>query len=284
MMERFYIGSLELCYPQGMPGPLQLLDSRFRTRILPVTSSATVEIQPTDSIALPKSRPVDCLDWIEWNEPGRQTRFYKDPQPYLISTREGSHVTIRAEKTCWEKRKEEFRPWFNVHMENLLLENQALILHSASIIVDGRAIAFSAPSGTGKTTQTDLWHKYAQNVEDLNGDRTLLQKTENGWLACGFPVYGSVKRCEQRAVPIEAIVVTRRGPVDWVRELSAAQKMGYLYTQITVPSGTPESAGQAMNLVEDFIRNNRVIMLECTMERSAVDVLREYLNEKGRNV
>jgi hypothetical protein len=65
---------------------------------------------------------------------------------------------------------------------------------SASIIWQGKAILFTAPSGTGKTTQTDLWHCFREGVEDLNADWTLLQKTADGWYGCGFPVFGSTGR------------------------------------------------------------------------------------------
>ncbi|WP_370839368.1 hypothetical protein [Intestinibacter bartlettii] len=39
-----------------------------------------------------------------------------------------------------------------------------------SLIGKDKGILFSAPSGTGKSTQADLWEKY-ENAEIINGDR-----------------------------------------------------------------------------------------------------------------
>ena len=42
-------------------------------------------------------------------------------------------------------------------LEHLLATQRAVILHSAYIDYKGKAILFSAPSGTGKSTQAELW-------------------------------------------------------------------------------------------------------------------------------
>lgn len=158
-----------------------------------------------------------------------------------------------------------------------MLWNQALTLHSASIIYQGEAILFTAPSNTGKTTQTDLWHRYREGVSDLNGDRTVLQQTDDGWYACGFPIYGSLVRCAQAAVPIRAIVVIRQADTDTIRELSTTEKVLYLYSECTVMRAYPEDVRDTMNLLERMTAEVTVLKMDCTMERSAVDILHRYL-------
>ena len=46
-------------------------------------------------------------------------------------------------------------------LERRMLQKDSFILHSAYIRHRGRAILFSAPSGTGKSTQASLWAQYA---------------------------------------------------------------------------------------------------------------------------
>lgn len=74
--------------------------------------------------------------------------------------------------------------------ERRMICHESLILHCAYIKHEGKAILFSAPSGTGKSTKADLWEKY-RGSRTVNGDRALLRKKNGIWHACGWPVCGS---------------------------------------------------------------------------------------------
>ena len=45
-------------------------------------------------------------------------------------------------------------------MESLLLARGHAVLHASAIRVGGQAILFTAPSGTGKSTQAELWSRH----------------------------------------------------------------------------------------------------------------------------
>ena len=104
-----------------------------------------------------------------------------------------------------------------------------------------------------------------------------MQKTENGWLACGFPISGSSLACEQCAVPIKVIAIIRQGKTDCIKELTVFEKFSLLYSELTVFSLDTSSVTKTIDLLNDFISTQKVIMLECTMEKSAVDVLKRYI-------
>ena len=52
--------------------------------------------------------------------------------------------------------------------------NHRVILHSSFISRQGEGILFTAPSGTGKSTQADLWKRHEEGVTIINGDRSIL--------------------------------------------------------------------------------------------------------------
>ena len=55
---------------------------------------------------------------------------------------------------------------------NRLAYTGGLVLHASALSYKGRAIAFSAISGTGKSTHTGLWKEYfGENVEIINDDK-----------------------------------------------------------------------------------------------------------------
>ena len=66
--------------------------------------------------------------------------------------------------------------------EDVLVNHQGFILHSSFISWQNNGILFTAPSGTGKSTQADLWKKY-EDADIYNGDRTIIRKILRFWLA-----------------------------------------------------------------------------------------------------
>lgn len=279
-MKRIYIGSLELYLELGEKEDSFRWDEQFLSPVLPTTVKRRVNLY-MDKFRIPLSCEEYHSGRMQVHVQGKEewrSYFWADEKEkeQEIATHRSEHgeVEVYMRNIPTEKL---LLPWNYIHLEELLLENQALILHSASIIYKDHAVLFTAPSGTGKTTQTDLWHRYLEDVEDLNGDRTLLQCTPNGWYACGFPICGSSGRCEQKAAPIRAVVILRQGAEDKIYELSPAQKTALLYSEVTVPHFQRTYIEKAMGLLEDFIREIPVFLYSCTMQESAVTTLHHYL-------
>lgn len=276
----FYLGALSLVYQSSWPLKLGAFDSRFLVPVLPVTAEYEIQLQTAASLPPEPTNVVARNAMRTWRDNDDFVRLYDtdvETAPYLMSRKNGRQVEIIACEEPWRRRAGEFSPWFYIHIEELLLQNRALILHSASIIYRGKAIIFTAPSGTGKTTQTDLWERYRDGVTHLNGDRTLLQHTLDGWYACGFPIYGGSVRCVQAAVPIHAIVVIRQSPVDQIRALSPLEKVSLLYSEITVPTMDRAVVESAMDLIQLAAEEIPVVQLDCTMNETAVEALHRRL-------
>ncbi|HLG19100.1 MAG TPA: hypothetical protein VI895_04695 [Bdellovibrionota bacterium] len=68
----------------------------------------------------------------------------------------------------------------------------ALILHAATLVQDGRAIVAIGHSGAGKSTVSRLWSERFGPNTVLTDERTLIRRESNGrWLAYGTPWQGS---------------------------------------------------------------------------------------------
>lgn len=92
----------------------------------------------------------------------------------------------------------------------LFPEHDAFILHASYIIRDGAAILFTAPSGTGKSTQARLWQE-ERGAEIVNGDRVLITRREGTFYANGIYVCGTSGICRNRTAPIAAVVLLEQG-------------------------------------------------------------------------
>lgn len=152
----------------------------------------------------------------------------------------------------------------------------ALVLHCAFVEYMGEAILFSAPSGTGKTTQANLW-MCCRGAETVNGDRGLVQKVNGRWHARGWPVCGSSGICENRDVPIRAIVMLSQAPLDHAERLSPMKAFTQIYSQMTVNRWNRDANLKAMELIEELVGQVPVYHLACTMTESAVQTLEDIL-------
>lgn len=168
-------------------------------------------------------------------------------------------------------------------LERHMIKRDSLILHCAYTVYKGKAILFSAPSGTGKSTQAELWKQY-RGSRIVNGDRALLRKIDGVWSACGWPVCGSSDICEAEDTPLYTIVMLRQGETNYIERLSPIQAFTQLYAQTTINQWNPAFVQRAMELIEDLIGQVPVYQLTCNMTEDAVKCLEQAIFPEANTV
>lgn len=161
-------------------------------------------------------------------------------------------------------------------LEHFLLKENAFLLHASYVIHDGKAIVFTAPSGTGKSTQADLWAKY-EGAEIVNGDRTLIMYDDGEWYACGFPVCGSSEFCLNKTTKLGAVISLKQAPGNAARNLSPIEALRNIYSQTFVNNWDKEDGNLALNLVSQLIAEVPVLEYACKKEADAVQYLKRKL-------
>lgn len=175
-----------------------------------------------------------------------------------------------------DKAKEGFELWMYLCVEEILLKFQALVLHSSHINYQGKGLVFSAPSQTGKSTQAELWKKYA-GAEVLNGDRSILRKQGGSWQVYGCPMCGTSNIHLQGQEILSNIVMLSQNPVNVLQKIGGMRAFRLIYPQITVPVWNQKNTNQVMNLISDLIEEVPVWYYACTKEADAVMVLQQGL-------
>lgn len=161
-------------------------------------------------------------------------------------------------------------------LEKVMIRSEALILHSAYMCLNGKAVLFSAPSGTGKSTQADLWEQY-RGTRTINGDKSLLIREEDGWYAHGWPICGSSQICKNETFPILAIVMLKQAKENRVRKLGIAEAVKKLVSQITMNMWNSQFQLQALDLIQQMVMEVPVYELECDISEEAVICLENIL-------
>ena len=178
------------------------------------------------------------------------------------------------ERVHWENPN--VNVWNFLHIEQVLLEVGAVVLHCCYTKYQGQAILFSAPSGTGKTTQGMLWKKYFGS-DIINGDKAILMPVDGRWYAFGHPYHGSARECLNEAYPVKCISVVRQSPRDQVIKESPMRIVKDLYSEMTVNHWDAEAVNAALALAMDLAAKLPVVKQFCTMKEDAPKTLHKYM-------
>lgn len=161
-------------------------------------------------------------------------------------------------------------------LENLLLRHNTLILHASFIRWQGKGILFSAPSGTGKSTQASLWERYME-AEVINGDRAGVRYGDDGWRAYGLPYAGSSHIFRNHSAPIQAIVVLRQDAENRIRPLAFMEALRALLPEFSAHRWNPAFMNKVLDIVAKLLQEVPVYCLECRPDQHAVQLLHDTL-------
>ena len=159
-----------------------------------------------------------------------------------------------------------------------LLRFDGLMLHSSAVVVDGKAYLFSATSGTGKSTHTQLWLKqFGDRALILNDDKPALRLEEGVWYAYGTPWSGKYDISTNLRVPLAGIALIERAETNSIQPYGGKNAIFELMSQTV----RPKSAGYRMRLLEmidKLLTGVPVWKLKCNMEPEAARVSYEAMS------
>lgn len=152
-----------------------------------------------------------------------------------------------------------------------------MLLHSAATSYKGKAVLFSASSGTGKSTHTGLWKKYyPDDVVLFNDDTPIIVNCEDKLYACGTPWSGKTEINENLIVPLSAIVFLKQGKENSIRSLSTIEKVVNFLDQTKKPI-FESLIDKHMEFINNIIKNVPVYELTCDISKEAVDLVKNTI-------
>ena len=197
---------------------------------------------------------------------------------FLIKKISDNYYNVFIKKNCNEI---SIRYLFNaMGFDALLAKEKKLILHASFIAFQNKAILFSAPSGTGKSTQADLWQKYVRGVEIINGDRAIIGIEDNGVKAYGLPFCGTSKITLNQSFNLSTIVILRQGKINKLIELAAKDGYKYLYSQVNWIGWDKKLQINILDLLEKVVNSIKIYYFECLPEQSAVKMLKTMITKE----
>lgn len=163
-----------------------------------------------------------------------------------------------------------------LELEHLVPQAGGVVFHASYVAHNGKAILFTAPSGTGKSTQADLWNRF-RGAEIINGDRAVIRLVDGQALAEGIPFSGSSVYCENRSMPLAAVVYLGQAPKTTIKRLTGMEAFFRIWEGCSINTWEAEDMGAVSAILEGILKQVPVFRLDCTPDETAVRALEEVL-------
>lgn len=158
-----------------------------------------------------------------------------------------------------------------------LLDHGGLQLHSSTVVVDGKAYAFTADCGTGKSTHTQLWlNRFGDRAYILNDDKPALRCEDGVWYAYGTPWSGKYDISQNERVPLAGIAVVERGEENEILPFKGIAAIHAILKQVNRPRSAQYRV-KLMELLDKLISTVPVWKLRCNMDPQAAEVAYESM-------
>jgi len=208
---------------------------------------------------------------------------YRYNGDYLDFSVKVSEADIENELTFYKKQMEkECQPIGDISDESLeetaiyrkigdcLCDYGAIIYHGSAVAVNNEAVIFSATSGTGKTTHTNLWLNNIEGSYVVNGDKPIIRATDEGIFVCGTPWNGKENMGENKVVPLKAICRIIRNETNRIEPVSTAEMLSHLMSQTHFPN-KPEATAKNIRILKKIADRVSFYYLYCNMEDEAAN-------------
>lgn len=154
------------------------------------------------------------------------------------------------------------------------VQKKMLQIHSSLIQYKKLGLIFLGPSGIGKTTQAELWHRY-RNALIINGDISFIQEASDVFLGWGTPWHGSSPYCENTNVPVKAMIVLKQAPENSIRELTGFEKVTAVSNNVFYPRWLEGGMELCLETLNHLLSALPVYELSCRADEEAVRLTEE---------
>ena len=225
--------------------------------------------------------PIYRIAGLTVNLENRGGRTEKQAKPYLCQTPcapEEADITIHVSEERISQMVKEHPEMNRDDWEYMLtgsdfytalLAYNGIMLHASCVVADGVAYAFSADSGTGKSTHTSLWLKYlGERAYMLNDDKPALREIDGTIYACGTPWSGKYDYSAPEMIPLGGICFIKRGTENRIKPAAVKDAVFQLFSQ-TLRKLKQENMERLLDVMESIFAKVPLYELECDISEEA---------------
>ncbi len=205
----------------------------------------------------------------------------KQGEPYRIDTDGPADITIHIGDETLKKAGEKYPQLNSDKLEYIqtgcafsraLLEFDGFCLHASAVALDNKAVLFSAPCGTGKSTHASLWQQHfgPDKAVVVNDDKPALRLMEDAFYVYGTPWSGKSDLNANIKAPLQAIVFLEQAEENQIRRLNNKEAVRMLIYQSLRPNSDSNKMSRLLALLDALLKKTVVYQMGCTVSIDAV--------------
>jgi len=158
---------------------------------------------------------------------------------------------------------------------NVLIDFEGLMIHSSAVLYKNGVYLFSADSGTGKSTHTQLWLKaFGDEAKILNDDKPAVRIIEDKVYAYGTPWSGKTNLSVNTKSELKGICFIERGEKNEIRRVEAGNVISDLLKQTMRPTDSVRM-NKLLDTLNKLLQIVPVYRMKCNMDVEAAYVAYE---------
>lgn len=159
-----------------------------------------------------------------------------------------------------------------------LLNYDGLVMHACVVEMDGKAYAFSAPSGTGKSTHARLWlEAFGDKARIINGDKPIIRCIDGVLYAYGTPWCGKEAYNVNTKVPLTNICFLSQAKENNIKQIDGKTAITKIFTQLLMPEDNQQSE-KFFNMLDTIFEKVKFFSMGCNMDIEAAHVSFKGMN------
>lgn len=202
---------------------------------------------------------------------------------YIYNGEECDYKIVSTQELIDEEKlvMAEEHPKIDSYVENIcvyrqialkLLEKDAFVMHAATIGVDDKAYAFTAKSGTGKSTHIALWKRMlGDRVYAINGDKPIIKIVDGKAYAYGSPWCGKELWNTNTRAELNGLCFLERAENNSIEKLDISVAASMIMKQILIPKDA-QGVIKTFDLVDKMLKSTNVWKLKCNISMEAAEL------------
>lgn len=160
--------------------------------------------------------------------------------------------------------------------------HDTLLIHASLVRHNGYGYAFTAKSGTGKSTQVSMWLKYIPGCDLMNDDNPIVRVIDGEAYIYGSPWSGKTPCYRNIKARLGAITQIKRAKENHVEKVSPVEAFAYLLPACSSMKWDKVIFGNICNTITKIIETSPIYILHCLPNKEAAEICSKELtkNEK----
>lgn len=158
-------------------------------------------------------------------------------------------------------------------------KHQTVLIHASLVRQNGYGYAFTAKSGTGKSTQVSMWLRHLPGCDLMNDDNPVIRIIDNTPYIYGSPWSGKTPCYRNVKARLGAITRIDRQPENSVEQLSPVEAFASLLPSCSSMKWDQDIFNNICNTITRLVETSSIYTLHCLPNREAAEVCQRAISK-----